>query len=200
MVFVIPSSTASIIEYSSTIPPNTSSVGSIGVPVKPTYVAFGNESRRYFAKPYERLTPLSVISTFSSRPVCVRWASSLIQMMLALFESRFISFENFCIVVKNTPPLVLPCSLAFKSSRLSTCSMTLSPTNCFALSNKRESWSSRSVRSVMRMMVGLHNALLFISKRHKNNIVNDLPHPVAPKYVPPLPSPLGFSLLWFSIF
>ena len=72
MVLVMPSFTASIIEYSSTMGPKTSSVGSMGVPVKPTYVALGSESRRYLAKPYERRTPLSVISTFSSKPVCER--------------------------------------------------------------------------------------------------------------------------------
>ena len=42
-------------------------------------------------------------------------------------------------------------------------------------------------------MVGLLNFLERISCRARNNMVYDLPHPVAPKYVPPFPSPSGFK-------
>jgi hypothetical protein len=40
-------------------------------------------------------------------------------------------------------------------------------------------------------MVGLARVLSLISNLDKNNIVRDLPHPVVPQYVPPLPSPFG---------
>jgi hypothetical protein len=44
-----------------------------------------------------------------------------------------------------------------------------------------ESWSSRSVRSVISTMVGLSNSRLFISSRVRKSMVKLLPQPVAPK-------------------
>ena len=127
--------------------------------------------------------------TFCSTFVCERWASSEIQMMLARSDKRLMSSLNFCIVVRNTPPLFRPLSFLPNSSRVSTFTTVSSPMNCLAFTNCADNWSSKSVRSVIRTMVGLAKCRLRISIRVRNSIVRLLPQPVAPKYVPPFPSP-----------
>ena len=124
--------------------------------------------------------------------VCVRCASSDMQMMFARSDRRLMSSLNFWIVVRNTPPLLRPLSFWPSSSRVSTLTTVSSPINCFALTNWPDNWSSKSVLSVINTIVGLARCLLFINNLVRNSIVRLLPQPVAPKYVPPLPSPWRF--------
>ena len=112
------------------------------------------------------------------------------QMILARSDSKLMSSENLWIVVRNTPPLFLPLSSSPSSLRVSTLIIVSSPTNSLAFTNCAANWSSRSVRSVINTIVGEAKWRLRINILVKNNIVILFPHPVAPKYVPPFPSPL----------
>ena len=65
--------------------------------------------------------------------------------------------------------------------------------NLFAVTNSSDVWVSKSSRSTIIIIVGFLNVSVSCNAiiRDKNNIVYVLPQPVAPKYVPPLPSPAG---------
>ena len=144
-------------------------------------MALGNESCKYLAKPKFRLTPFSVCFTCIARLVCERWASSEIQIIFALFDKRRVSSVNLWMVVRNTPPLVRPVRYSRSLSLLSTSITHSSPIKFLAVPNNLESWSSKSVRSVIRTIVGLANSRLRISILLRNSMVMLFPHPVAPK-------------------
>ena len=173
---VMPSSTACFIVYRSTTGPKTCTVSSMGVPVKPTNVAFGSASCRYWAKPnltnapaFSSLVP-SLISSFSPRLSWVRWASSLKQIMLLLLESNPVFSQNFCTVVTKIPPDCLARSSAFRSSRLSKERMASSPKKSVEDSNNFPDWVSRSSRSTMTRIVGERD-VRFMSRRARKSIV-----------------------------
>ena len=73
----------------------------MGVPVKPTYVALGNASRRYLAKPYVIFAPILSASPSvwmdSLEPILFweRCASSLRQMTLERSVSNPVVSANF---------------------------------------------------------------------------------------------------------
>ena len=114
-------------------------------------------------------------------------------MIFARFDSSCVFSVNLCIVVRNTPPLVRPSKYSRNFARLSTSTTHSSPINFLAVPNCSESWVSRSVRSVISMIVGLANSRLRINILVRKSIVKLFPQPVAPKYVPPLPSPSAFN-------
>ena len=175
------------------MPPNTWIVSSRGVPEKPTKVALGNASWRNWANPLCSETIFFSLSTLIVRPklIWVRWASSLKQIIFERSDKRPVSSQNFWTVVIKTPPLCLTDNSFFKSSLLAIALIDWSPRKSVAAINCLPVWVSKSSRSTTMRMVGLRFVRLANCLARKS-IVIVFPQPVAPKYVPPLPSPPSF--------
>ena len=126
------------------------------------------------------------------------------QIILLRSESKPIFSQNFCMDVIYTPPLGLSPRVLAISARDSILRTSLSCKNFFAVANSSAVCVSKSSRSTIITMVGLLNVSGSRSAiiRERNSIVYVLPQPVAPKYVPPLPSPAGrrCRLILSSIF
>ncbi len=119
-------------------------------------------------------------------PYWPRCASSTITTTLLRSHSGSSPSVNFCMVVNTMPLASRPTSNSFRFSRLVACTGVwrrkfLQRPNC------PNSWSSRSLRSVITAMVGLSRRAC--KRCAKNTIESDLPEPWVCQNTPILPSP-----------